>query len=129
MQDEGSIDLDVLKKVESLVKSGLTLIAPRPGKAAGLARYPDFDGQVEAIAKRMWGKIDGTVITENSYGKGRVIWGQDINDVLSRMNVKPDLVFTSNDETTGLDYIHRTTKTQEIYFVVNRHARKGIQRF
>jgi hypothetical protein len=55
------------------VKAGFTLIAPRPKKAPGLTNYPDSDQQVEAIAKRMWGKIDGTAITENSYGKGRVI--------------------------------------------------------
>jgi hypothetical protein len=45
------------------------------------------------------------------------------------MNVKPDFAFKSNQPKTALDYIHRSTKTEEIYFVANRFARKGIDDF
>ena len=62
-------------------------------------------------------------------GKGRVIWGQNINDVLAGMKVKPDFGFKSNQEKTALDYIHRSTNTEDIYFVANRFARKGIDDF
>ncbi len=129
LPDEKTINLEVLKKVEKLVKQGLTVISPRPVKATGLTNYPESDREIEAIAKRMWSNVDGENITENEYGKGRVVWGQDINEVLAGMGVHPDLEFISTNEKTALDYIHRTTDNQEIYFVVNRYARKGINDF
>jgi len=129
MPPEESIDLDVLKKVEKLVKAGLTVIAPRPLKATGLTDYPQSDRVVQEIGGRMWGKIDGTKITEKKYGKGCVIWGENVNAVLARMDIKPDFKFVSNNRSTELDYIHRKTKKQDIYFVVNRHARKGFDDF
>jgi len=129
LPDEEAINLEVLKKVEEFVKQGLTVISPRPVKATGLTNYPESDHEIEAIAKRMWGNVDGENITESKYGEGRVVWGQDINEVLAGMGVHPDLEFISTNEKTALDYIHRTTDNQEIFFVVNRYARKGISDF
>ena len=129
LPDEESINLDVLKKVEELVKQGLTVVSPQPLKATGLSNYPESDKEVMEISNRLWGDADGEVITENKYGKGRIVWGKDINEVLAEMGVHPDLEFKSTRKNTALDYIHRTTDNQEIYFVVNRHARKGINDF
>ena len=126
---EKAIDMNVLKKVESLVNAGMTLVSLRPEKVTGLTGFPDADRELKAITNRLWGKMDGKSITENKVGKGRVIWGQNINDVLVGMNVKPDFGFKSKQEKTVLDYIHRTTNTEEIYFVANRFARKGINDF
>jgi len=77
----------------------------------------------------MWGTTDGMTHTENKYGKGKVIWGKDVNTVLHEMKAAPDFSFTSPDNATALDYIHRTGKDAEIYFVANRFGRKGISDF
>ena len=129
LPDETSIDLEVLRKIESLVKQGLTIISTRPLKATSLKDYPANDKEILEIGNRMWGKINGTSITENNYGLGKVIWGKDINTVLADMKVKPDLEFTSTQQNPSLDYIHRSTDDAEIYFVVNRFGRKGINDF
>lgn len=42
------------------------------------------------------------------------------------MSVKPDLSYTSRRSGTLLDYIHRRTEEQDIYFVTNRYAVNGI---
>jgi hypothetical protein len=126
---EKAIDLSVLKKVELLVNSGMTVLSPRPLEVTGLTGFPKCDRELKAITDRLWGKIDGKNITENKVGKGRVIWGQNINDVLAAMKVKPDFGFKSNGEKTALDYIHRTSDKQEVYFVANRFARRGINDF
>jgi len=126
---EKAIDLNVLKKVEKLVNAGMTVISPRPESVTGLTGFPESDRELKAITDRLWGKTDGKTITENIAGKGRVIWGQNINDVLAGMNVRPDFGFKSNQEKTMLDYIHRTTNTEEIYFIANRFARQGINDF
>jgi hypothetical protein len=126
---EKAIDLKVLKKVETLVNAGMTLVAPRPQEVTGLTGFPTSDREMKTITDRLWGKMDGKTITENKVGKGRVIWGQNINSVLAGMNVKPDFEFKSNQKETALDYIHRTTNTEEIYFVSNRFGTKGINNF
>ena len=126
---EKAIDLNVLKKVELLVNAGMTVISPRPEKVTGLTGFPQNDNELKTITDRLWGKIDGTKITENKVGKGRVIWGQNINNVLAGMNVKPDFAFKSTQEKTALDYIHRATDKEEFYLIANRFSRKGINDF
>jgi hypothetical protein len=42
------------------------------------------------------------------------------------MGVGPDFAYESSYADTHLDYIHRHTATEDIYFVVNRLARHGI---
>ena len=126
---ETAIDLEVLRKVESLVKQGLTVIGPRPVKATGLSNYPESDKEVMDIASHMWGPVNGTTTKEHQYGKGKVIWGKDVNTVLAEMKVKPDFAFTSTLPNTGIDYIHRSTSGMEIYFVANRFGRKEFTDF
>ena len=126
---EKAIDLEVLRKLELLVKAGLTVIAPRPVKTSSLSGFPQSDIELKAIADRLWGAIDGITVTENNYGKGKVVFGRDVNTVLKEMNVQPDLSFTSTQQNTGIDYIHRSSKDMDIYFVANRFGRKGINDF
>lgn len=129
MAPEKAVDLNVLKKIEMLVKNGLTVIAPRPKATTGLSSYPEGDRELAEIVDRLWGDIDGEAITENRYGTGRIIWGENVNDVLLDMNAKPDFTFSSPDSMTALNYIHRSTDDADIYFVVNNYARKGINDF
>jgi hypothetical protein len=129
LPEEGAIDLQVLRKIDTLVKNGLTVIGPRPVKSNSLTNYPASDDEIKEIAARLWGSIDGTSVKENVYGKGKIIWGRDINTVLKEMQVMPDLEFKGINKNTALDYIHRTTDSMEIYFVVNRFGRKEVNDF
>ena len=129
LPEENAIDLQVLRKIDTLVKNGLTVIGPRPVKSNSLTNYPANDNEIKEIATRLWGSIDGSSIKENVYGKGKVIWGKDVNTVLKEMQVKPDLEFKGTNQNTALDYIHRSTDSMEIYFVVNRFGRKDINDF
>lgn len=126
---EQEIDLSVLRKVERLVREGGTVIAPRPRRISGLTAYPASDKELNALAEKLWGRINGKEITENHYGKGRVIWGKSVNDVLASLGAAPDFSFRSPDPKTALDYIHRKTAGADYYFVVNRFGRKGIDDF
>jgi hypothetical protein len=126
---EKAIDLNVLRKLEQLVKDGMTLIGPRPAETTGLTGFPKGDQELKAIANKLWGQMDGKSVTENNYGKGRVVWGQDVNRVLEGMGVQPDLQFKGTHPKTALDYIHRTTNDQEIYFVSNRFSQMAYNDF
>jgi hypothetical protein len=129
LPDRKAIDLEVLQKVEKLVKSGATVIGPRPERATGLSGYPRADEKVKEIAGSLWGDIDGSQITQNTYGKGKVVHGKDVNQVLREKGVIPDVTFNSSKPKTQLDYIHRYTDEMDIYFVVNRFAYEEINDF
>ncbi|HZL09152.1 MAG TPA: glycosyl hydrolase [Prolixibacteraceae bacterium] len=127
--NEKAIDLNVLKKLEHLVKQGMTLIGPKPEEATGLSGFPQSDKELKEISDRMWGKTSDTTKTENQYGKGRIIWGQNVNQVLADLKVMPDFQFKGTHPKTSLDYIHRTTNDQEIYLVSNRFSQMAYNDF
>jgi hypothetical protein len=129
MDPKKGIDLAVLKKLEILVKNGMTLISSRPEVVTGLNNFPQADKEFRAIAAKMWGKTDGKNITQNKYGQGKVVWGKSVNDVLAEMNVNQDFSFASADQNSAFDFIHRTTADQEIYFISNRFSRKEFNDF
>lgn len=129
LPDEKSIDIKVLRKIQNLVNEGMILIGPPPEKPSGLSGYPRSDEELKTIVRRLWGKIDGNTVTENRFGKGKVIWGKSLAEVLIEMNVPPDFYFTGSTGETSLDFIHRSTQNQEIYFVLNRFEYKGVNDF
>jgi hypothetical protein len=124
---ERSLNIDVMRRLESLVGQGMTLVGSKPDAATGLSGFPESDRELKAIADRMWG--DDLSKNDRQYGRGRVVWGTDLNEILSGMGVEPDFSFKSPDAATALDYIHRHTAESEIYFVVNRFAWRGINDF
>lgn len=129
LSPEKAIDLNVLRKLEQLVTQGMTLIGPRPEEATGLTNFPQADQELKEIANRLWGKTDGQTLKENRCGKGRVIWGQGVNEVLAGMDVQPDFEFKGTHPKTAIDFIHRSTNDQEIYFVANRFAQMKYNDF
>lgn len=129
LSPEKAIDLNVLRKLEQLVTQGMTLIGPRPIEATGLTNFPQADQELKEITNRLWGKTDGQNLKENRCGKGRVIWGQGVNEVLAGMDVQPDFEFKGTHPKTAIDFIHRSTNDQEIYFVANRFAQMKYNDF
>jgi len=74
---------------------------------------------VQALAADLWGDIDGLSVSRHSYGKGKVIWGVPLAEVLASMHVAKDF-----DYSRALDAICRgfiaTAGDADIYFVANR---------
>jgi hypothetical protein len=115
--------LAVLTKISELVKAGATVIGKKPTEDSGLKNFPHCDTQLQALAKQLWGNIDGKTIKQNQYGNGRVIYGDTIRQVLQGDDIQPDFEYTGNDTGTWLDFIHRTTPEAEVYFITNRHGK------
>ncbi len=124
-----AIDLNVLRKLDQLVKQGMTLIGPKPEKATGLTGFPQSDQEIKEIADQMWGNSKDTTKTENQYGNGLVVWGKDVNQVLADLKVQPDFTFKGTHPEAALDWIHRTTNDQEIYLVENRFSQMAFNDF
>ncbi|MBA7513840.1 hypothetical protein ES705_05858 [subsurface metagenome] len=126
LPDRDAITLEVLQKIEQLVKDGATIVGSKPVKSTGLTGYPQSDQLVKEIADRLWKNCDGKMVTENHYGKGRVFWGKSMREILLADGIQPDFDFKSSLNKTQLDFTHRKTENINIYFVANRLARHGI---
>ena len=77
-------------KIKDLVSEGATVVGPPPLGSPSLADYPGCDHEVKRIAAEVWGDCDGESLTENRYGKGKVIWGKLLVDVFADMQVPAD---------------------------------------
>jgi len=118
--DRVDISLEVLKSLEKLVNDGAIVIGTKPERSTSLKNYPACDDEVKAIADKLWGKADGITILSNDYGKGKVYWGKSVKEVLEEMNIPPDFqVKGITNDHYEIDYIHRETESEDIYFVSN----------
>jgi hypothetical protein len=111
--------LDALRKLAQLVQEGAVIIGPKPVSVAGLKDYPWCDAELVQLADKMWGPCDGRTVTQNIYGKGRVIWGKSAKDVLAADGVPPDFECHGDGPQDALNYIHRVVGDIDIYFISN----------
>ena len=61
--------------------------------------------------------IDGKTIMTNSYGKGLVIDGMELQDALTMINAMPDCKITGDDSVL---FIHRKINDDDVYFISNQ---------
>ena len=121
--DVDRVTVSMARKLRSLVESGATLVAPPPVGTPSLADGPAGDDSVRAIARAVWGDVNGTTVTEHAYGKGRVVWGRPVAQVLASARVAPDVAFragTNGAADTTVAWIHRRAGEVDIYFVANQ---------
>ena len=106
------LPLAVMEKIAELVKAGATVIGPKPPRIPGLTGYPQSEGRLQEIADKLWVKQE--------CGKGRVLSGVTIREVLGKDGVPPDFAFKADAPDAMMDFIHRQDSETEIYFVINR---------
>ncbi len=120
LPDWEHMNLQVLKKLEKMVNEGATIVGRKPIRSHGLNNYKERNKQVKQLADKIWGACDGQKIKENEYGKGKVIWGKTLKQVMTEKNVGPDFDFNGNIENTNLDFIHRKIGDVDAYFIRNK---------
>ncbi|MBN2579744.1 MAG: hypothetical protein JXB10_12210 [Pirellulales bacterium] len=98
-------------KVRDLVEAGAVVLAPKPVKSPSLTDYPACDAEVSRIAEEVWGKNPG----QHAFGKGKIISGQSVEEVLASLGVKPDC--QSLHDGTQPAFIHRVKGAADIYFI------------
>ncbi|MBX7258514.1 MAG: discoidin domain-containing protein [Candidatus Hydrogenedentes bacterium] len=118
LKDDRRMTPDLLAKVRELVKAGATVIGPKPMESPSLTDYPRCDDVVRMMADDLWGDIDGANVTQHTFGKGRVIWGTPVGDVLRSMKVAPDVEITPS--AAPIEWIHRFTDEADLYFLTNQ---------
>jgi len=106
-----------LRKIKELVAAGATILGVRPTKSPSLTGYPECDVEVATIATELWGE-DNKASGSHPYGKGRVVWGKPIQDLLDDMGLQPD--FVAGSPNAKPVWIHRRAGDADIFFVSNQ---------
>ena len=119
LKDQKDMDLDVLKKVASLVKDGACVVMSRPERASTFADSKNVDSAVRKLASEMFSnEVDGYF----SYGKGKIFThAYGLGKVFDTLDIVADFEFISNTNKpeTYVKYIHRRLPDADIYFVAN----------
>ncbi|MEE4117249.1 MAG: glycosyl hydrolase [Marinilabiliaceae bacterium] len=128
LPDQADIPLEVLQKLEAMVKAGATIMGNKPLGVPGLHSYTEKNRELSGLADKMWEGIDGEKVKINKYGKGRVVYGMEAGELLESDRLGMDF---SADSAADLDYIHRQTGDMDIYFIRNISEEKysGICKF
>ncbi len=120
-----SIDMNVLQKIQTLVKEGMIVVGERPEISQGLKGYPECDARVKSIALQLWGN-DNTSSGVHSYGKGKVFWGKTPEQVLQELSIAPDFVCNAPDSSSvDVHFTHRRNGDTDIYFLANNNDKAG----
>ncbi|MPY87683.1 MAG: hypothetical protein GEU99_07160 [Luteitalea sp.] len=143
LPDREDIQPHVLAKLEDLVAAGATVVGPKPRRAPGLENALAADAQVRAGADRLWGPGESPSRGERASGKGKIIWGTPLREILASLKIPPDFTqqpansMSSSDSATArsapaadqpFDFIHRRDGATEIYFVRNTRDREASAR-
>jgi len=120
LQDYKAITIELLQKLQILVEQGMMLVGAKPEKSLGLNNYLSNEKEFKQTADKLWGNINGTHITENNFGKGKVFCGRSLELIFQQQNIKPDFEYTSRSGDAPVLYIHRKTSDADLYFVSNQ---------
>ena len=111
---------ELLRKIRRLVAGGAILVGPKPVMSPSLQDGADkADLEVKALADEIWGDLDGVQRNKHFYGKGLVVWGLPLEEVLSLAGIPTDAEF-AGPLGSSIVWIHRRSADADIYFVANR---------
>lgn len=122
LQNYSACSIQLLRKIKTMIQTGMVMVGARPQKTPGLkdaGNKKEFD----ELTSQIWGGIDGTNMTHNSLGAGHVYWGEPLQDILLKHNIKPDLQISSKSGDAPINYIHRRTPDTDIYFIANQRRK------
>ena len=96
--------LNILKKIEKLVKAGAMVTGPRP---LGSPSLGDRDpSEYSRIVEELWGKDNNPAPT----GNGGVYQASSLAEVLQAMHIQADFTYQNPGDGTSLLYVHRRWK-------------------
>lgn len=113
------MDLAVLRHLEQLVNQGATILGEPPERINGLRGYPTEERLLRELAARIWGGPIPSESYERRHGSGRVIVGKPEREVLRELGLGPDFDVSPANSRAQIDFIHRRTLIEDIYFLRN----------
>lgn len=107
---------ELLRTIKMLVANGATILGPAPEYSPSLQNFPTADKEVKALAAELWGEAKGNLKTNNKYGKGCVLNGFTMQQVLDMLQLIPDAA-TNNEHVL---FTHRRDGNEDVYFITNQ---------
>ena len=105
------MSLAVLKRIDTLVRGGATLIGEKPTGSPALQDDPaEFAHLVDAL----WG---------GKTGAGRVLASHDPDIALMALGISPDMFYLKTAADSAVRFVHRKTTDADIYFITNSQNR------
>jgi len=107
-----------LGRIRQLVEAGLTLVGKRPFRTPGLSDLNLSEAVFNRHADALWGAGSGET-GDRSVGKGRVIWGTPVGEILTKDGLVADCEASEAGKPCAISWIHRRTGSDDIYFLSN----------
>ncbi|MBZ5619070.1 MAG: glycosyl hydrolase family 43 [Acidobacteriia bacterium] len=121
VRDTATMTLPLMQKIRDLVNQGMVMVVnSKPQRTPGLADHDHADAELRRLAAEVWGDLNGTTVTERTFGRGHVFWGQPLRAVMDKIGVSPDLEFTAKSPDAPINWIHRRVGDADVYFVASR---------
>jgi hypothetical protein len=112
------MELATLRRIAGLVDKGAVVYGPRPLEMLSMSDIKKSEAEFKDLVNQVWGDS-----SENRYGKGTMISGKPMGEVLSRLKILPDLT-TDRGDPKEVMYIHRKIEDSDVYFVFNQQNKR-----
>jgi len=114
LKDSKEMVLETAQKLKELVMAGAVIVGDKPLDSPSLMDDTKDLKVLKTISDELWGTSNSG---SKNVGKGKVYWGQTIEQVLKAEAIQPDVIIPE-----GLDihWIHRKTEDADIYFVASK---------
>jgi len=115
LEDEGSINPEVLTKLQELANEGAVIIGKKPlriegNRSSSLTREEGIN-----LINQLWTNVDSS---EDYNIKGEIFSGTEPVEMLNMLNVSPDFDYPGK-ESSLLDFIHYKKDETDFYFICN----------
>jgi hypothetical protein len=111
------MEFATLMRISELVNAGAIVYGPKPLEMLSVTELKNNEDSFKKLVNSLWGSSG-----ENSYGKGKMISGKPIDEILSQLKVLPDLT-TNTKNPKEIMYIHRKLENVDVYYVFNQQNR------
>ncbi|MES2425998.1 MAG: glycosyl hydrolase [Bacteroidota bacterium] len=101
----------LLVKLKELIAGGAVITGPKPLKSPSLQGYPACDKEVTTLANQLWAN--------------QISASASVSAIFNKQHLAPD--FSGGQTGSDLNFIHRVSGTDDIYFVANPQNEARIE--
>ena len=103
-----------LQRIAELVNDGAIIYGPKPTEMLSVPDLKNNTEKFRQLTDALWGNSG-----ENKYGKGKIISGKPVGEVLNELHVAPDFS-TNSSNPKEIMFIHKKLGDADVYFVFNQ---------
>ena len=115
LREYEDMSVEVLEKLGSLLQQGAIILGAKPSGVPGLQNYQEREKTLLEKADKIWGRNPKSK-QKVKVGEGILYTGYTERDILTELDIGPDFQYHGEYK---LDYIHRASEEEDIYFVRN----------